>query len=343
VAATGASRPARLTLSQVLEQSLAPFRARTGVYVKNLETGEEAGVRADEAFNSFSVIKLGIMVRAYHLSDQKQLNLDERIEVKGSDLRDGSGMLYTFDAGLRVTLRDLITQMIITSDNTATDILLDRVGGLEELNAWLTSAGFPNTKMVQSTLSFFRQPLELVDPKYRSLPPEDVFAYWWYPYEISDRLMQSHAAASAALQKAAPFATVLPKMAALWNDDRKYWLGSMTARETGVLLEAIDRGTLVSRGSSAQMKRILIEQREGRLRLPHYLQWPDYFVAHKTGDGPPVIANDVGIVYGPAGSIVISFFSAANTEPYGEHEDRIGHLARAVVDYFAEAKSTPSK
>ena len=52
-----------------------------------------------------------------------------------------------------------------------------------------------------------------------------------------------------------------------------------------------------------------------------------------------MIANDVGIVYGPAGSIVISFFSAANTDPYGEHEDRIGHLARAVVDYFAAAKS----
>ena len=138
--ATGAGRTSRPTLSQVLEQSLAPFHARTSVYVKNLETGEEAGVRADEAFNSFSVIKLGIMLRAYQLSDQKQLNLDERIEVKGSDLRDGSGMLYTFDEGLRVTLRDLITQMIITSDNTATDMLLDRVGGLEVLNAWLTSA-----------------------------------------------------------------------------------------------------------------------------------------------------------------------------------------------------------
>ena len=54
------SRP---TLSQVLEQALAPFHARTSVYVKNLATGEEAGVRADEAFNSFSVIKLGIMLR----------------------------------------------------------------------------------------------------------------------------------------------------------------------------------------------------------------------------------------------------------------------------------------
>ena len=133
----------------------------------------------------------------------------------------------------------------------------------------------------------------------------------------------------------------MPKAAALWNDDPNYWLGSMTARETGRMLEDIERGTLVSKDSSAQMKRILMEQREGRLRLPHYLQWPDYFVAHKTGDGPPVIANDVGIVYGPAGPIVISFFSAANTDPYGEHEDRIGKLARAVVDHFEVSTTAP--
>lgn len=46
-----ASSTSRPTLSQVLEQALAPFHARTSVYVKNLATGEEAGVRADEAFN----------------------------------------------------------------------------------------------------------------------------------------------------------------------------------------------------------------------------------------------------------------------------------------------------
>jgi hypothetical protein len=79
------------------------------------------------------------------------------------------------------------------------------------------------------------------------------------------------------------------------------------------------------------MKRILLEQREGRLRIPHHLEFP---VGHKTGDGPPVIANDVGIVYAPGGAIVISFFSASNAAPYPDHEDRIGSLARAVIDYF---------
>src|SRR5580765_7364497 len=125
VSAGARSRPSPAgTLGDVLNRELAGFKADTGVYVKNLKTGEQAGVRDDRAFNSFSVIKLGIMLRAFDLAAQGRLNLDQRVAVLESDLRDGSGILYDFDAGLRVTLRDLITQMVATSDNTATDMLL---------------------------------------------------------------------------------------------------------------------------------------------------------------------------------------------------------------------------
>ena len=57
-------------------------------------------------------------------------------------------------------------------------------------------------------------------------------------------------------------------------------------------------------------------------------------MAHKTGDFPPVLANDVGIVYATSGPIVVSFFLNAITEPYGEAEDRMGRLTRQIVEYF---------
>jgi hypothetical protein len=57
-------------------------------------------------------------------------------------------------------------------------------------------------------------------------------------------------------------------------------------------------------------------------------------VAHKTGDGPPIIANDVGIVYAHSGPIVVSFFTTNNRALFQEHEDRMGHTARLIVDYF---------
>ena len=332
--ATGSSAaPAGASLAQVLERELAKFQATTGVYVKHLTTGEEAGVRADQAFNSFSVIKLAIMVKAYQMADRKELDLDQRIEVRRGDLRDGSGMLFMFDPGLRVTLRDLITQMIITSDNTATDLLLARVGGLEALNGWLRDAGFTQTRMVQSIADFFRQILVLRDAKYAGLSNEQVNAYLTHPTLVSDRWRDFYAIEGARLQKEAPLAEVTAAIGPLWSTNTEYWIGSMTPRETARLLEGIETGALAAPQSSDQMKRILMWQREGTLRIPHYLTVP---VGHKTGDGPSVIANDVGMVYTPGGTILISFFSASNTAPYAEHEDRIGVLARAVVDYFAK-------
>lgn len=323
----------RSRLSDLLHRELASFRADTGVFVQHLASGEQAGVREDRPFNSFSVIKLGILVRAFELAEHGQLNLDERAAVPESALRAGSGILYTFDAGLNVTLRDLVTQMVITSDNTATDLLLARVGGLDALNGWLGGAGFPETRMLQSTGELFRQPLVLADSAYRALPDEQVFAYWTAPYEINAGRAGDRARAGTDLQRAVPFSSVSPRLSHLWSTDPAYWLGSMTARETGRLLVAIEQGTLLSRAASDAVRRIMLGQRQGALRIPHYLP-PEYAVAHKTGDGPPSVCNDVGIIYGPEGPIVLSFFSASIDEPYAEHEDRIGRLARAVVDYF---------
>src|SRR5436853_6627184 len=100
-------------LTRLLEAELDRFPARAGVYVKHLTTGEEAAVRADEAFSSASVIKIPIMVRAFQLVDRNALDLAERVEIHRSDLRDGTGVLQYHDLGLAPTLRDLITEMII--------------------------------------------------------------------------------------------------------------------------------------------------------------------------------------------------------------------------------------
>jgi beta-lactamase class A len=57
-------------------------------------------------------------------------------------------------------------------------------------------------------------------------------------------------------------------------------------------------------------------------------------VAHKTGDFPPGLANDVGIIHSRSGPIVIAFLLNAIREPYAEAEDRMGRTTRAIVDYF---------
>jgi beta-lactamase class A len=140
VSHTAAQRPTGL--QSLLDAELARFPAKAGIHVKHLETGEEAMVRGDEVFNSASVIKIPVMVLAYQLAEKKTLSLDARVTVGTDDFRGGSGVLRYHDPGLQPTIRDLITQMIITSDNSATDLMIARVGGVAAVNAWLQSNGY---------------------------------------------------------------------------------------------------------------------------------------------------------------------------------------------------------
>ena len=83
------------------------------------------------------------------------------------------------------------------------------------------------------------------------------------------------------------------------------------------------------------MIRMMRAQQSGARRLPHFLSVP---VGHKTGDFPPVLANDVGVVYAKSGPIVIAVFANAIVGSYGEAEDRIGRIAQLIVEYFDGAQ-----
>jgi len=96
------------------------------------------------------------------------------------------------------------------------------------------------------------------------------------------------------------------------------------------MLEGIEQGTIASKESCAEMKRMMLAQQSGARRIPHYLTVP---VAHKTGD-LGVVANDVGMVYAKSGTIIISFMTLGITGVYAETEDRIGQVSRMIVEYF---------
>lgn len=123
------------------------------------------------------------------------------------------------------------------------------------------------------------------------------------------------------------------------NADRSLWLGEATPRSTGVMLEAIERRTIVSQAAGDDLVRMLLAQQGGARRLPHYL---GLRIGHKTGDIAPVVANDVGIAYHASGPIVVSFFVNEITGSYGEAEDQMGaadaedcRVLRSAVSVFA--------
>ena len=147
----------------MLDAELARFPGKAGVWVKHLTTGEEAAVRADEAFNSASVIKLTVLALAFEMADKGQLSLSDRITINASDYRGGSGVFQFNDPGLQPTMRDVLLQMVITSDNTATDLGIAKVGGVERVNAWIHDHGYGDALHLNSTVKD-------LFAKYRALP-----------------------------------------------------------------------------------------------------------------------------------------------------------------------------
>jgi 2-iminobutanoate/2-iminopropanoate deaminase len=125
----------------------------------------------------------------------------------------------------------------------------------------------------------------------------------------------------------------------LMVEDRNVWLGDISARDIGRMLEGIERGMIASSASCAAMRTFMRRQLAGSRRLPHFIDVP---VAHKTGDSGN-IANDVGIIYSRSGPIVIAFLANGITGSYGEAEDRIGRIAKLVVDRFDGAAPPPDR
>ena len=314
-------------LDRLIESELQRFPAKTGLYVKHLTTGEESIHRGNDHFNSASVIKLPVMVLAYRMADQKKLNLDERITIQASDLRGGSGIFRYHDIGLDPTIRDLITEMVITSDNTATDLMIAKVGGKEKVNEFLKQININASFLVSTVYELFRKPYERLDPQYQSLTPEDVFALQSNLPQFTD----SRRDMIKKIRDGMAAKNIQAQMNELYSKDENYWLGVVTPTEIGRLLEGIERGTLASKAASAEMTRIMRAQQSGARRIPHYINVP---VGHKTGDFPPIVANDVGMIYARSGTIIMSFFTMGNTGVYAETEDRMGQVARLIVEYF---------
>ncbi len=94
-----------------------------------------------------SLIKFPVMIAAYEAVDKGKLSLDDMIELKKDDQVPGSGILTShFSPGTKISLRDAIHLMIVYSDNTATNLVLDKLG-LPATNECMERLGCPETQI----------------------------------------------------------------------------------------------------------------------------------------------------------------------------------------------------
>jgi beta-lactamase class A len=131
-----------------LEREIAAIaqahHGRVALFAENLKTGETASFQPNLPVQTASTIKLGILLDAAEQLREGRVTLDEKLVLKRDNQVEGSGVLSQLDTPLALTLKDALTLMVILSDNTATNMAIDRLG-LEHINRTLRAAGLKQT------------------------------------------------------------------------------------------------------------------------------------------------------------------------------------------------------
>ena len=139
-----------------IERITKSVNAKWGIYIKCLETGEEIAINADEQMDTMSVIKIPLMVEAFRQIEAGKFALTDRVTLKDADKRPGTGIMRSLDAGATMTIKDVITLMNIVSDNTATDIMFEKVGGIEAVNKMMDGYGLKTIRATRPSADWFK-------------------------------------------------------------------------------------------------------------------------------------------------------------------------------------------
>ena len=292
-AQTTATRGADMELQHKLAEIAAAHHGHVALFATQLNTGKTVELDPDHVVSTASVIKLTVLYEAMEQIRAGKAKWDEPITLNPGDAVVGSGMLMLMDAPLKLTLKDVLTLMVVVSDNTATNLMVDRFG-LDAINARTASLGLKDTYLYRKV----------------SRPPSG------------------------------------PMPA----DQPKYGLGKTTPREMAMVMEHIGRcqlGGPAQPGDEAICKTVLemLRNQFYRTTIPRYIEMVDSTengsaIASKTGS-LNAVRNDVGIVAGKSGPMVISIFTYGNTDQGwsvdNEAEVTIAKLAKEIVGAWSPA------
>lgn len=131
-------------LDRQLQSIAAAHHGMVALYAHNLKTGQTASIKPDEPVQTASVIKMGILLDAAEQIRAGQASFEAKLVLTHENQVQGSGVLGQLTAPLSLTLRDVLHLMVVLSDNTATNVAIDRLG-LAHINATLLAAGLKQT------------------------------------------------------------------------------------------------------------------------------------------------------------------------------------------------------
>jgi beta-lactamase class A len=304
------------SLKKQIEQAIPHARGEVGVAIKHLESGSEILVHADKKYPMASAYKLPTLVEIFYQQAEGKLSLDDHYRIMPADIHIGSGsMVAVFDPGfIEIDIKNLINYAMRISDNSAADILLNRVGA-GNVTQRMKTLGVDSIRVDRSTLEMILDQSGLDYSKYGALPARQV-------RKMLDAI-DSRTAARADEQ---------------FNKDDK---DTAKPSDMNRLLEMLYRGEIVDRAASDQIIEILKECQTGTARIRGLLP-PETDVAHKSGSISGSI-NDTGIVFLPynAGHLAVTVFMRNTRATTAARERVIAEVTRYAYDYFVGQYGKP--
>ncbi len=301
-----------MKLAETITGIIEAAEIQAGVAVWHIESDQQVAVNGDEPFPMASVFKIPILATACRQLAEGEISLDTRHALSDEDKSLGSGILPYFESGLQPTLRDLLTLMIIISDNTATDMMVAALGGAAVIEGYMREIGLSEIYFKHNCKELLRYlfPDEVVD-----LPLEELIA-WSARHDIlRDGLAFSKGADN----------------------------NVSTANAMNKLLHKIYSGQLFA-GDTRQLALDILLKQQFNVRLSRFLPL-GVKVAHKTGTIGG-IRNDSGIIMlGESNHVILTIFTEWHEAPYWnkpaahhqrvfEVESAMGEIGMAVYEAF---------
>ena len=136
------------SLDTLVRAEVMPFKGRVYLFARNLDTGATYSFKGDERVPTASTIKIAVMIEAFtRVAEGRAKWTDELVLTKAARY-GGSGVLPELADGLRLTLRDCVNLMMVVSDNTATNMVLDYLT-TDAVNSRMSTLGFKDTRIMR--------------------------------------------------------------------------------------------------------------------------------------------------------------------------------------------------
>jgi len=295
-----------------IERITRGMEGKVGLAATHIESGENISLNSDEFFPMASVFKVPIFVDLMARVLEGEFLLEDEIRIQKTDQHLGSGMLATLNApGITLSLRNLARMMMMISDNSATDILFNKLGP-DNINARLKSFGIEGITVNRSCQHLIMEAIGLDFEAHKGKTRDEVIASYRQKLKKDPDLGK---------QAQKEFSSIL--------------LDQSTPRAMTNLLEKIFTQKILDKKSCNFIIDVMLKCDTGRGRIKGELP-PGTAVAHKTGTIGGTV-NDVGIIYLPdgLGHVAVSIFFKDTAEgKTKEIEEKIAKISRFVYDYF---------